>query len=163
MGYEVVLYITKDETTEKFFHRFQKVNIRDRVWEVQMVNDITSDTMLIIYLKETFTNEFDPVTNELPDGVDTQLVDPEIPDVEEQATAAIIGDDIAYPFDNKQYSIRNVVNGIWVLSNSKAKIEESTSTDVTIVITSAKSGSVDLIYRRENEDDIVKHITIKSL
>ena len=46
---------------------------------------------------------------------------------------------------------------------SKAKIEESTSPDVTIVITSAKSGSVDLIYRRENEDDIVKHIAIKSL
>lgn len=31
MGYEVVLYITRDETTEKFFHRFQKVQIRDRV------------------------------------------------------------------------------------------------------------------------------------
>ena len=31
MGYEVVLYITRDETTENFFHRFQKVNISDRL------------------------------------------------------------------------------------------------------------------------------------
>ena len=31
MGYEVVLYITRNEETEDFFHRFKKVTINNRV------------------------------------------------------------------------------------------------------------------------------------
>ena len=31
MGYEVVLYITKDETTTDYFHRFKKVEISGRL------------------------------------------------------------------------------------------------------------------------------------
>lgn len=31
MGYEVVLYITRNEETEDFFYRFQKVAISDRL------------------------------------------------------------------------------------------------------------------------------------
>jgi hypothetical protein len=157
MGYEVVLYITKDETTEKFFHRFQKVNIRDRVWEVQMVNDITSDTMLIVFLKETFTNEFNPVTNTTDDEPETQE------EIILEEEAIIVGPDELYPFDKGNYSILNTDGGSWSLSNAKATIEKQTSTSVNIMITTAKSGSVDLIYKQENKDDIVKHITIKSL
>ena len=159
MGYEVVLYVTKDETTERFFHRFQKVEIRDRIWEVQMVNDITSDTMLIVYLKETFTNEFDPVTNTIPEDEESSNENNETPiDV-----AAINGPDELYPFDRGTYTIVNSLGGSWVLSNTKAKIDSQTTDKVIITIVSAKSGSVDLIYRKENKEDVVKTITIKSL
>ena len=159
MGYEVVLYITRDEVTEKFFHRFQKVQIRDRIWEVQFVNDLNSDTLLIVYLKEAFTNEFDPVTN---------TTDPDQPDVPGEndtptGIAAIKGPEELYPFDRASYIIENADNGFWYLSNTKGKIESQSSEGVDITITSAKSGTIDLIYRRENEDDIVKTITIKSL
>ena len=161
MGYEVVLYVTKDETTERFFHRFQKVEIRDRIWEVQMVNDITSDTMLIVYLKETFVNEFEPVTNEIAEEPvpETPTETPEEPIV----VAAINGKDSLYPFDKAIYSIENAENGNWYLSNTKGRIESQTSEKAVVIITSAKSGEVDLIYRRENEEDIIKHIIIKSL
>ena len=159
MGYEVVLYITRDEDTENFFHRFQKVEINGRLWEVQMVNDITSETMLIIYLKETFTNEFEPVPNNAAavsaDGSS---------EVEDDDTRVMIeGPDSAYPFDELEYKIKNTDNGIWLLSNSKAKINNQTNTDITITIVTAKSGSIDLIYRRNGEEDIVKTISIQSL
>jgi len=158
MGYEVVLYVTKDETTEKFFHRFQKVEIRDRVWEVQMVNDITSDTMLIVYLKETFTNEFDPVTN-TTDDAETPDVNPVIDDI----TAAIVGYDTVYPFDKVSYEIENASGGSWILETSKAKIESQSELKINIIITSAKSGQFDLKYKINDEDIIVKTITIASL
>ena len=158
MGYEVVLYITRDETTEKFFHRFQKVNIRDRVWEVQMVNDISSETLLIVYLKETFTNEFDPVTNTTePENIEPSGDEPII------GTAAIIGKDQLYPFDKASYAIENAEGGSWSLSNTKGRIDRQTDTTVDITITSPKSGAIDLIYKREGKEDIVKNITIKSL
>lgn len=161
MGYEVVLYITRDETTENFFSRFKKVNINNRLWEVQMVNDITSDTMLIIYLKEAFTNEFEPIDNSLENQNKTDE------EQEEQQSEIILtpyieGVDFGYPFDTLKYTIKNADNGVWLLSNLKAKISEEDNQNVSITIVSAKSGTVDLIYRINNED-VVKTITIKSL
>lgn len=155
MGYEVVLYLTADDTTRGYFHRFQKVEIRDRLWEVQMVDDITSETMLIVYLKETFTNEFeDAAADDSSDATEDTSTE----------TAAITGKDSLYPFDSATYSIdESMATGTWSLSNNKAVIDNQTPAAASITVTSTKSGSVDLIYSRENEEDIVKTITIKSL
>ena len=158
MGYEVVLYITRDETTEDFFHRYKKVEINGRLWEVQMVNDITSETMLIIYLKEAFTNEFEPVLN-----LDGDENNSEEEQQIEEPVVDIIGPSEVYPFDEVEYQTKNIIGGTWSLSNSKARIKEQTDTNITITIVSAKSGTVDLIYKRDNGDEIVKTITIKSL
>ncbi len=157
MGYEVVLYITKDDETVDFFHRFQKVTINGRLWEVQMVNDITSDTMLIIYLKETYINDMEDAAASAPQEISTE------PEETSSEAPAIKGSLTIYPFDTKTYTIENAENGVWSLSNTKGRIVEQTSQSVTIEITTAKSGSIDLIYIRENEEDIVQTITIKSL
>lgn len=160
MGYEVVLYIQKNEDTEGYFHRFQKLWISGKYWEVQFVNDITSDTLLMVYLKEAFINEFaDPAENAQPGDQETEpSTEPQEP-----AVAAIIGLDSVYPFDTLTYTIENATNGTWSLSNTKAKINSQTIDEVSITITSSKTGSIDLIYNIEDEDPIVKTITIKSL
>ena len=171
MGYEVVLYITRNEETEDYFHRFKKVTINDRLWEVQMVNDITSETMLIIYLKETFTNEFaetESSDDETPSGDDDQSSDDDLypSDDDDIETAAIIGKDVVYPFDKTSYTLGNEVlpGGTWLIDNEKkARIISQTDTTVYIYIVSAKSGAFNLIYRKENNEDIVKSITIASL
>jgi len=157
MGYEVVLYITKNEATLNYFHRFQKIWIGGKYWEVQFVNDLTNDSLLIIYLKETFINEFEdaPENQTNPKEPDAPVIDETIPH--------IVGEDELYPFDKSSYTIEGATNGKWFLSNTKAQIEGQTISQVDIIITSAKSGTVDLIYKRKNEDDIVKTITIKSL
>ena len=160
MGYEVVLYITADDVTRDYFHRFKKVDINGRLWEVQMVDDITSDTMLIVYLRETYINEFEPVENLTAAAGQEEPTEGE----EEQSDAAAIqGNDSLYPFDTATYSIVNADNGVWFVSNNKAAIKSQTMQEAVVTIVSGKSGSVDLIYSRENEDDIVKTITIKSL
>lgn len=160
MGYEVVLYITADDTTREYFHRFQKVNIKDRIWEVRMVDDITSDTMLIVYMKETYTNEFEPVTNDLAETASEETPTEDVPEI--TGIAAIIGADSAYPYDELEFAIENATGGSWLLSNNKAKINSQTTTTATITIVTGKAGTVDLIYRRDGEEDIVKTITIKS-
>ena len=162
MGYEVVLYITADDTTRGYFSRFQKVTIKDRLWEVQMVDDITSDTMLIIFLRETFTNEFeDAEAGE--ESQDEVTPSPDETDPTPTEAAAIIGKDSLYPFDTSVYTVENALDGTWFLSNSKAKIDGVSPTSVTITIVTSKSGSVDLIYKRDGEEDIIKTITINSL
>ena len=159
MGYEVVLYITADDTTRDYFHRFTKVVINDHLWEVQMVDDITSNTMLLIYLKETYINEFDPV-DDLNAGIGSD--DTEEPVEEPIGVAAINGADSVYPFDTIVYTIENAENGVWFVSNTKAAIVSQTAEQAEVKILATKKGSFDIRYSRENEEDIVKTITINS-
>ena len=111
--------------------------------------------MLIVYLKETFINEF-------ADAAEEEQTEAE-EENSEVSISAIQGLDNVYPFDTIVYTIEGYENGTWSLSNTKAKINRQTSKEVSITITSAKSGSIDLIYKLENGDTIVKTITIKSL
>ena len=160
MGYEVILYIQRNDETENYFHRFQKLWISNKYWEVQFVNDITSETLLMVYLKEAFINEFaDPAENAQPGDQETEpSTEPQEP-----AVVAIQGLDAMYPFDTANFTIDSEQEGTWSLSNNKAKINSQTTNEVSITIISSKSGSVDLIYNIENEEPIVKTITIKSL
>ena len=74
-----------------------------------MVNDITSDTMLIVYLKEAFTNEFEEVAEIVP-PVEEPTEEGE--EEENLAVAAIEGPDSVYPFDEIEYSIKNAEDGV---------------------------------------------------
>ena len=69
-----------------------------------MVNDITSETMLIIYLKEAFINEFDPVINTTNEENNSQETD-----VDMEYT--ILGEDTVNPFDKVVYTIENIEGG----------------------------------------------------
>ena len=53
--------------------------------------------------------------------------------------------------------------GKWLVSNDKAYIMSQTNSTVEIMIKTGRSGSFDLTYKVENEEDIVQHITIGSL
>ena len=61
--YHKILYITKDEKTEAFFKRFDRVVINGQTWEVQGYNDNYGTTsknstggMIRVALKETYTS-----------------------------------------------------------------------------------------------------------
>ena len=52
---------------------------------------------------------------------------------------------------------------MWELSNKKAKIFAQDSSSVSIEVVTGRSGSFDIKYIRENQDDIVLNVTIQSL
>lgn len=149
MGYEVVLYITRKPETEEYFERFKKIWISGKYWEVQFVNDVTSDTLLLVYLKETFINEFE---------------DEDSSDIEPEPEPTLIsGKDSLYPYDTAVYQVQiSDENGYWELSNNKAKIDSQNTREATITITSAKSGKINLNYIVNELVAATKEIIIKS-
>ena len=150
IDYKLNMYITKDENTLANIHRFTIVYLNNKPWEVQAIDDISSEGIIIVNLKEYYSNTIEKTLNE------KEEVTPE--------ENSIIGDAIVYPYDKKKYTIKgNIQDGVWEIDSNKARILNQTDKEVNIEIITGKSGNFNLKYIRENEDDIVLPITIKSL
>ena len=154
LNYTVEIYISNTTETNEFFHRFKKLKIKGRPFEVQAVDDLSTDGILTVYLKEDYTNEWAP--EEKPEVVPPAATLP--------ANAIRIDGPIeVYPYDIIEYQILNSKGGKWLLSNNRARILNQDEASVKIEITTGKSGSVSLIYRADGINDVIKNIEILSL
>lgn len=153
LNYTVEIYISNTTETNEFFHRFKKLKIKGKNWEVQAVDNLSTDGILTVYLKEDYSNEWAPEETEeiIPPIEDTETLGPKIQ-----------GPIEVYPYDIIEYKILNSAPGAWLLSNNRAKILEQNESFVKIEITTGKSGSVSLIYKTDN-GEIFQNISILSL
>lgn len=150
LNYTLIMYITKNEETSKFFHRHKEVKIDGLPYKVEAIDwyggDGVIQVALVEYYKTTIADE-------------GAAVEP----VPEPQVTTIIGDQEAQPYDTKIYTIDSKVEGVWKVSNKKAKIISQDATSVTVSIITSKSGSVELTYN--DGDNVIDTlvITIKSL
>ena len=153
MGKPSLIAITKNEETDEFFHRFQKVKIYGKPWEVQAVDRIGGDDILEITLKEAYTNSIEDAELEIRKEEEGQEQPPLI-------EPYILGEDVVYPYDVKSYSIVGLPpEGEWTISdNKKAKFLECKDGRVTIEITTTRSGNFNLSYIVE---DTLVELSIK--
>lgn len=153
MNYSLAIYITKNEETLQFFHRFSKIKFNGKPWEVQAVNEFDADGIIEVYLDEDYQNSIE-------DAEKGEIPEIEIPDKD---SPHIEGNIFVKPYDIVEYKILNAENGTWSVSNDKAKIIEQNNSYVKIEIVTGKSGAFDLIYNRDNEENIVLSVRIESL
>lgn len=154
LNYTVEIYISNTTETNEFFHRFKKLKVKGRPFEVQAVDDLSTDGILTIYLKEDYTNDWAP-DNES----EIQTPDVDIP----TGADYIDGPLQVYPYDIIEYKILNVTGGQWQLSNNRAKILSQNESSVQIEITTGKSGSVSLLYIKDGIEITKCNIKILSL
>lgn len=156
LNYTAMFTITRNEETLEFFHRFAKVKIDGKNWEVAAVDSMSTEGIIDVYLNEDFTNS-------IQDAVDEMKKNEPIPEPIPEDFPAIVGDLEIYPYDVKSYSIKNAMDGIWVVNTNKIRILQQTDLTITLEVVTGKSGIFQLIYRREDEDDIIQDIKILSL
>ena len=149
LNYTLEIYISNTLETKQFFHRFAKIKMKDKNWEVQAIDDISTEGIIAVYLKEDYNNQWEDSYEE-----------PKNPNPGDQR---IIGPDQVHPFDIVTYKIQGFDGGQWSLSNKRAKLNNTTPTEVEVEITTGRSGDVSLIYTTVNGDNIVKNISILSL
>ena len=169
VDYNALLYITNNEETRAFFHRFQKLTIHGKPWEVQIVDSISNEGLLMVALKETFSNELEDAVQKKKQENEGQIEQtPDDPVFEDPAEPEVIaayidGPAEVYPYDKKKYTIQNADDGSWIVDNEKkAVIAHQSKKAVTIDFITGRSGDVNLVYRRPTED-IVYKIHIASL
>ncbi len=157
INYSLIVYITKNEETLDYFHRFTKVKIDGKMWEVKVVDPYHGDGVIEICLGEWYNNT---IAEEAKKEQDAQPK----PEPPAEDSIYIDGPAEVHAFDTKcEYSIKNAGGGIWVLKTKKAVIRHQTAAAATLDITTGRSGSFTLYYQRENEPDIELPITIRSI
>lgn len=152
INYSFIIYITKNEETLDYFHRFTKIKIDGKNWEVKVVNPWYGDGIIKVCLGEWYNNEMEDVQIEqTEDDIDTSNI-------------YIDGTQFVQPYDIINYTIQNnEEEGSWEVSSIAAKIISSNSSIVSLEILSSKSGEFDLNYLINDEIVATLHITINSL
>ena len=153
-NYTLLMYITKNEETLNYFHRFTKIEIDGLPWEVQVVDSIATEGIIEVSLKETYKNTIEKEIKE-----EEEIISPEKKDI------YIKGFNKTLPYEEYLYEIIGTKDeGVWEISNNKAKIiGEKNQLQVKIGIITGRSGSFVLRYVREGLDAIELPITIESL
>lgn len=153
-NYTLLMYITKNEETLDYFHRFTKIEIDGLPWEVQAVDSIATEGIIEVSLKETYKNTIEKEIKE-----EEEIIIPEKKDI------YIKGFNKTLPYEEYLYEIIGTKDeGVWEISNNKAKIiGEKNQLQVKIGIITGRSGSFVLRYVREGLDAIELPITIESL
>ena len=154
-NYTLLMYITKNEETLDYFHRFTKIEIDGLPWEVQAVDSIATEGIIEVSLKETYKNTIEKEIKE----EEEEIIIPEKKDI------YIKGFNKTLPYEEYLYEIIGTKDeGVWEISNNKAKIiGEKNQLQVKIGIITGRSGSFVLRYVREGLDAIELPITIESL
>lgn len=157
-NYTLLAYVTKNEETLDFFHRFTKVKIDGKPWEVTVVNSIGGDDIIELNLTETYNNFLEDEDNTIP-------VIPQIG--EDDSAPHIEGDTFISPYSEKTYKIKGLSGGKWlidsrVLDTEHVKIVSSNEEEFTIS-TGGKSCRFRIVYRKEGYDDIFFPIVVESI
>lgn len=142
-NYTLIIFITKNEETIDYFHRFKEVKIDGLPYEVNAIDWYASDGIIEVNLEETYKTT---IADEAK-----QYEEPELPQ-----HSKIEGDVHVFPYDIKTYQIKSQEVGNWIVNNKKAKILKSTPTFVTLEVITGKSGEFTLSYVDENNVEIDK-------
>ena len=153
IDYSLTMYITKDEKTEEFFHRFTKVKINGRPWEVQAIDDMSSDGIIIIALKEWYNNSLAETASEISSSE---------PEESQNDLPHIVGKQKVYPYEKLTYTIENIGQGSWKIDSNKVKILNSTEDTLQLEVVTGRSSEFNIEYITEN-NSVILPVEIMSL
>lgn len=158
LNYSLIMYITKDEYTLNYFHRFKQIKIGNKNWEVKTVDPYSADGVIEICLGEYFTNELDDKYKEFQKEKEKDAKKPP------EGQIYIKGDKIVYPYETHEYIIFGLSDGKWVIDNPKKAIFVSYSnSSVVINFKTGKSGKVNLKYVTKDGSQFNLPIEIRSI
>lgn len=152
LNYSLLIYITKNEDTLEFFHRFKKIKIRNKPYEVQAVDSFAADNIIEVALLETFDN---PLEDQ--EGI------PAITPIEPPEGAPYIdGEPFIGPYSISEYAIVGLeTGGLWTKDSDNVQIVSTDGDKVIIEVMVGKPFHFNLNYTL-NEQTVTKTIYVES-
>lgn len=157
LNYSLIIYITKDENTLDYFHRFKEIKINGRNWVIATVDPYSADGIIEVCLDEYFTNELNEQYKEQQKQKQEEAM---LPPVEE---FYIKGPKIVGPYEKHEYSIHGLDDGRWIINNDKkATFKQKTHSSIVVNFITGKSGNINLTYLTKDKE-VTLPIEIKSI
>ena len=101
LNYDLTMFVTKDEVTTEFFHRFTKIKIDNKEYEVQAVDNISVDGIIEVALKEYYTNDIEDASEQYK----KEQMENETQEPIDENDIYINGPKHVNPYDEVHYSI----------------------------------------------------------
>lgn len=146
LNFSGTIYIKKDEQTQNYFNRFNKLKINGHTWQIKVVDTLTVPGIIELEVQEYF----DSLTEDLVEinQVDTQY--------------SITGSQQVYPYESYIYNVEDTSGEFSIDDDNKAIIVNQENGQCTIEIITSKKGNFNLIYTTDEKVEILP-ITILSL
>lgn len=165
-NYSALMFITKNEQTEAYFHRFATIEVDGQKWEVQVVNRDSGDGILKIALKEDYNNSIEKENEKIKKEEEQRKQEEAKQQI--QPTAYITGPAAVKPYERAIYEVHGLPynkDAIWKLSNKKATILSVDDFTMTMEIITGRQGEivVSYIYGPDEDDKIDYLVKINSL
>ena len=164
LNYSLVMYVTADDITNNYFERFKTVKILDprynteKTWQVVGVDPYYGDGIIQIFLDEYFEN---PIADAVAAAKDSSQTSSEAP-IDETA-AHIEGPIEVTQYSKAYYEIYNAENGKWFVEWKNIEHDLNNSLKIISLEIPGELEPFKLIYRRQNEEDVILNIKIASL
>lgn len=163
LNYSVIMYVPLNEETQQYFHRFSKIIIAGRPWEVQAIDDISTPGLIQVFLKETYNNTIETdIEQAVKDSINVDIVDT-------KEETYIHGPSEVFPYDSKVYELKNYQwkAGSWFIENESRSgivdLADISDNKVSVNVVTGRSGSFTLAYKVDGQVIAALDITISSL
>ena len=191
LNYHAEMYITRTEETEAFFHRFSKIKIEGKPYEVQVVDYLSNPGIITMKLKETYQNTIEEDAKKEEEEKDKEyiyvlkiksyspieamavvsentvqdesliLTETAIP---KPIDVTIKGPEIVYPYDRAKYYLDKDIIGTWSVNEpKKVKILNQNNSEVNLEIITSRKGQFILTFTPADGNSEERNITIGSL
>lgn len=152
LNYSLLMYITENEETREFFHRFSKIKVRGKPYECQVQDSFAADDIIEVVLLETYDNP-------LEDQEGIPAVEEIIPAENEPQ---IKGESYVGPYSINEYEIVNMaLGGTWKKDSANVKFISGGNGKVNIEILIGKPFKFNLSYT-VNDETVTKQINVES-
>lgn len=152
LNYSLVMYITADENSLDFFHRFTKIKIDGNTWQVVNANKYYYDGIIEVFLDEWYNNS-------LMEGLEEE----EPPVVEEEIY--INGPETIYSYEEYEFNVPTELAGEWSLSSNigtKVRIMDESESSIKLYVNTGRRCDFILSFSANNGITLNKTIKIES-
>lgn len=151
LNYSLILYISKNEQTLSFFNRIKVLKFDGHNWRVNATDKYSQRNIIEVNLGEHFDNSMEDA------AVIPEIIEPD------KALPYIEGPQFIDAYSElNEYSIVNATEGTFVVNSNKVEIESSDTNTCSINVLTGRSASFELLYQRDEEEDIVLVVNIDS-
>ena len=163
LNWSLIMYITKDQNTQQYFRRFQKVKVElpngdKKTWQVAGVDPYYGDGIIQVALDEYFENSIEEAIKESLQQQDAQ---DETTNENQNATASIEGTTKVSQYSRESYTIKNAENGSWFIIWKG--VQYNLNTTATTILLQIPVGDLEiftLIYRVSGQEDVTLEVSI---